>query len=106
MKRNRLGMLLAIAALTACQDLDTVNETEPDADRALAQPGAVQSATRSQCKVWMDNTRCSSPAWALRTAADEATSCWANERMQQISSEPRTASPNSTAASNQGVMTT
>jgi hypothetical protein len=106
MKRNRLGMLLAIAALTACQDLDTVNETQPDADRALAQPGDVESAIRSQFKVWMDNTHSSSPAWALSTAADEATSSWANEGMQQISWEPRTAYPNSTAASNQGVMTT
>jgi len=46
------------------------------------------------------------PSWGLGVAADEGTSSWGNCGMQDISCEPRTPFPNTTAYGYRGVVQT
>jgi hypothetical protein len=95
--RKGIALLAVGVMLAGCQSLDTDNLTNPDADRALSQPGDVESLIGSQFKVWMDNAYGTYPSWALSVAADEGSSSWGNQGMQTIGSEPRVAFPNTTA---------
>src|SRR5262245_66234673 len=45
------AMLLS-AGLSACLDLDVVNENNPDIERALQQPSAVEEVIRSAFPIW------------------------------------------------------
>lgn len=89
-----LGLVAVLAG--ACQDLDTENLTAPDAQRALSEPGDVEALIGSAFRTWYYAHQNDNPSWALSTAADEGTASWGNYGMQQISSEPREAFPNST----------
>ncbi|MGH7469462.1 MAG: hypothetical protein ACRENP_16040 [Longimicrobiales bacterium] len=46
-KRSILAFALLSVGLSACQDLDVVNENLPDTERALQQPAAVEEVIRS-----------------------------------------------------------
>lgn len=97
MTTRNAGVLTVLAlVLAACTDLDTENLNSPDTERALAEPGDVESLIGSAFLTWFDATQGFTPAMALSTAADEATASWGNFGMQDISSEPRTAFPNTT----------
>jgi hypothetical protein len=104
--RKGIALLAVGVILAGCQDLDTDNLTNPDADRALSEPGDVESLIGSQFKVWMDNAYGTYPSWALSVAADEGSSSWGNQGMQTIGSEPRVAFPNTTAWSYINVVNT
>lgn len=44
--------VLALAALTACVDLDVANPNEPDRERALSNAGDIEALVSSQFRVW------------------------------------------------------
>jgi hypothetical protein len=104
--RIRVALVGLSVVLGACQSLDTDNLTNPDADRALSEPGDLESLIGSQFKVWMDNSYGSYPSWALSVAADEGTGSWGNQGMQVLGSEPRVPFPNTTAWSYNNVTET
>ncbi|MEX2283621.1 MAG: RagB/SusD family nutrient uptake outer membrane protein [Gemmatimonadota bacterium] len=107
MNRIKVIALLGLGVLlVSCQSLDTENLTNPDAERALSEPGDVESLIGSQFYVWMDNSYGSYPSWALSVAADEGTGSWGNQGMQVIGSEPRVAFPNTPAWSYNNVTET
>jgi hypothetical protein len=94
---RKTGVLLALAvAFGGCAELDTTNLNDPDAARALSQPGDVESLIGSGFLNWFDATQGTTPALAMSTVADEGSASWGNFGMQQTSSEPRAAFPNST----------
>ena len=90
------GLVLGLAVMaTACQDLQTVNENEPDRDRALSSPASVESFIRGGFTSYYSLTESDAyPNWALSCGADEMSSSWGNQGMQQFCSEPRVAYPN------------
>ena len=98
MRNGKTAVLAALAVVFAgCVELDTENLNAPDASRALSEPGDVEALIGSAFLTFFDLTQGYTPAMALSTAADEATASWGNFGMQDISSEPRTAFPNTTA---------
>jgi hypothetical protein len=90
------GLVLGLVLLTgACQDLDTENLQAPDRNRALNSPTNVESLIRGGYAAYYSTTESGSyPAWSFSVGADEMSSSWGNEGMQQFSSEPRVAYPN------------
>lgn len=91
-----VAVLLLISG--ACQDLDTENLNAPDEGRAITTPEDVQSLIASTFYTFFDTLEGNCyPSWALGVAADEGSSSWGNCGMQDISSEPRAAFPNTTA---------
>jgi hypothetical protein len=93
---HKAAVLIALVGVAGCTDLDTANLNEPDAGRALSEPGDVESLIGSAFLTWFDRSQEDTPALALSTVADEGTSSWGNFGMQETSSEPRAAFPNST----------
>lgn len=107
MKWSRIGSAaLLLFAFTACEgldqltDLDVENQNNPDRELAIATAGDVQSLISGSFLTWWRGWQGSysgfgCPGGALATAADEVTMSWGNFGMQQLSSEPRVAWPNS-----------
>lgn len=99
MRTHRIAAVVALGlALGACQDLDVENLNAPDQDRAITTPEDIQSLIASSFFTFFDTMEGDCyPSWALGVAADEGTSSWGNCGMQDISSSPRSAFPNTTA---------
>jgi len=94
-----------VLALGACQDLDVQNLNDPDRERAISSAEDIQSLISSSFYTFFSTLeRSCYPSWALGVAADEGTSSWGNCGMQDISSEPRAAFPNTTAYGYRGVV--
>jgi hypothetical protein len=88
-------MMVAALGVAACQDLDTSNLNAPDQARALSSPNDVESLIRGGFRNWYSSIEHGAyPTWALSTGADEMSSSWGHNGMQQFSSEPRVAYPN------------
>ncbi len=100
-RRASLAALMVAAAgcetVNELTELEVINQNNPERERALALAKDVESLIGSSLLIWWQGTHYSSPSWALSTAADEATMSWGNFGMQQLSSEPRVAWPNSPA---------
>jgi hypothetical protein len=99
MRNHRNTAVVALVlAFGACQDLDVENPNAPDQERAITTPEDIQSLIASSFYSYFNTLeRNCYPSWALGVAADEGTSSWGNCGMQDISSEPRAAFPNTTA---------
>ena len=94
MTRNRTGILaVALLAVGACQDLDVVNENNPDTERALAEPAEVENVLRSAFNIWFDRFDFSDLYAYFPLIADEMTQTW-TQRDIQPSIEPRPALKN------------
>ncbi|MEO5511242.1 MAG: hypothetical protein ABIS27_11490 [Longimicrobiales bacterium] len=87
----KIAIGLLIVATTACQDLEVVNPNEPDAERALAQPGDVEGlvATSWVTAFWGRTQGSASTVNALPLVADEFSGTYANNGALEMSSEPR-----------------
>lgn len=73
-----------------CADLEVINETAPDADRALANPSDVQSLAGGAFRTWHNVAQeYDGVALAMGTMADYITCSWGNAAMRDMSWEPR-----------------
>ena len=98
---------LVIFTASACgldEGLDVKNTNAPDQQRALSEPGDVESLIGSGFRNWFYGFNRYYPAWALSVAADENSSSWGNYGMRDISEEPRKAFNNSTTYGYRGVV--
>ncbi len=95
--------LLAIA-FTACDslgdldELEVINENNPERDRALSEAGDIESLISSSYYLWyLGSTDYGGPSLMLSTTADEGTLSWGNYAAKDMSSEPRQAYNNSSS---------
>ncbi|RMH29447.1 MAG: RagB/SusD family nutrient uptake outer membrane protein [Planctomycetota bacterium] len=77
--------------MSACTDLDVVNQNQPDRSRAITTPGDVESLISGGFLSWHRGNYEWAPGPAFSTMADEHTASWGNFGMKDLSSEPRTA---------------
>lgn len=89
------GVAGAALLLGACDSLDVDNPNAPDADRALATAGDVESLIASAYKSYFQPAQQYWPGNMLSTAADHHTSSWGNFAMRSMGTEPRTSFNNS-----------
>ena len=93
MHRSLLAALGAAAVAgglaSGCQDLDVTNPNNPDRDRAIRNPEAVESFIAQSFPVWWEWLHDDSPVWVTTTVADEFTSAFADFGQLETSSEPR-----------------
>ncbi len=80
---------LAGGLVSGCQDLDVTNPNNPDRDRAIRNPDAVESFIAQSFPVWWEWLHDDSPVWVTTTVADEFTSAFADFGQLETSSEPR-----------------
>jgi hypothetical protein len=77
-------------ATSSCADLEVINETAPDATRALANPSDVMSLGGGAFRTWHNAVQeYDGVAMAMATMADHATCSWGNQAMRDLSWEPR-----------------
>ena len=79
-----LGILAAVT-MAGCKSLDIQNPNAPDARRALADPGALESVAGGTLRTWF-NTYASDPATTHCTMANSCTASWNNDHMNYYSS--------------------
>lgn len=89
-----LGLTALVLGAGACQDLAVENVNQPDADRAIGEPRAVESLVGGSFFRYWSDTNKYRPAMTWSTIGDEGSSSWGNFAMQDLSSEPRTAFQN------------
>ncbi|MEA1888076.1 MAG: hypothetical protein U9N72_12795 [Bacteroidota bacterium] len=84
-------LVIALGLLApACADLEVINETAPDAERALANPEDVQSLAGGAFRTWHNEVQeYEAVALAMGTMADYVTCSWGNSAMRDMSWEPR-----------------
>jgi len=90
-----LSMFLLVA-LISCQQLDVVNQNEPEEERSLATPANIEALIGGSFVSWWQAIHVLAPSQALITTADALSASWGNWGMQDLSSEPRIAIRNST----------
>lgn len=93
-----LALLATIAVSGSCMDLDVENINDPDAERALAEPGDVEALLATGFYRWINGTM-KDPAAAWSVQANEITSSWGNFGMQNAGTLPRGPYDNSPTAS-------
>jgi hypothetical protein len=94
--RRALVLLLA-AGLTACLDMDIVDENRPDRERALGWPEGVEEVIGSLFHVWHNGFTLADVAKSYPMLGEEATNT-ATQRGVQWSAEPRQALRNEETA--------
>jgi len=94
-RRAALGLALGAAALAGCQDLDVANPVDPDRDRTVGQPAALEALVSSTFATWWPWVHDDSPVWAMSTMADEFSAAFFDFGILIASSEPRVAYNNS-----------
>ena len=96
-KINILFLISLGLAFYSCQELETVNVNNPDEERALSQPGDVESLIAGSYFAWFTAIFNGNPIESLETSADYVSYSWGNFGSRELSSEPRAAIPNSTS---------
>jgi hypothetical protein len=83
--------LIALGLATySCADLEVINETAPDAARALANPEDVKSLAGGGLRSVMNQmNEYESVTMAMEVMADHSTCSWGNSAMRDMSWEPR-----------------
>jgi hypothetical protein len=101
MMRKYLQGVLALgiaASMTACQDLNVVNENLPDTDRALGEPAEVEQVIRSSFNIWYNrlhgNTDAGQDIWGYYPEVASENSRTTLIRSIQPTLEPRVALKN------------
>jgi hypothetical protein len=94
MKRNIFKSYILLIALgltvSSCADLTVVNETAPDAARALANADDVKSLAGGGLKtVYTQQFAYDGVGLAMEVMADHTTCSWGNAAMRDLSWEPR-----------------
>ena len=87
--RNAALALTLALVVPACVDMDTVNLNNPDAARALADPGDVESLLGGTFRTWWLRAYRETPAMTLAVGSETITSGWGNWTMSGISRFPR-----------------
>lgn len=83
-------LIVCLFFLTLCTtDLAVENQNAPDAERALAEPGDVESLIAGGIVGWWGVTHKNYPAMPLSVAAEELTASWGNWGMQNAGTRPR-----------------
>jgi hypothetical protein len=103
--RNRKTAVLAglmAVALAGCVDLNVANPNQPDTQRALANPGDVESLIASSFRTWYDSgdegvQGYYGPALVTSDMALMHSSSWGNAGMRELASQPRVAIDNNPA---------
>jgi hypothetical protein len=97
---RRVAGVAVMLLASACQDLTVPNNNNPDRDRALSQPGDVETLLASTWRPIYNNTQGSEyPNMVFSAVADEMTTTAANFGAWTFSSEPRVAFDNNPTAS-------
>ena len=74
----------------SCADLEVINETAPDADRALANPADVMALGSGAFRTWHTSTQSyNGIGMAMAVMADHSSCSWGNQGMRDLSWEPR-----------------
>ncbi len=84
-----VGVLGLITTAAACMDMDIVNPNQPDRERALAEPGDVESLLATGFYRFWNGTQKYSPGMGLSVVANEQTSAYANYGMLPLAELPR-----------------
>ena len=84
-------LVIALGMLTySCADLEVINETAPDAVRALANPSDVMSLGGGAFRTWHNAVQeYEGLSMAMGVMADASTCSWGNQAMRDLSWEPR-----------------
>lgn len=73
--------LAALIALGGCKSLDIVNPNDPDAERALSDPDAIEAVTGGAVRIWFNTYEGLEGTGPLVTQAQTYTSSWNNFNM-------------------------
>jgi starch-binding outer membrane protein, SusD/RagB family len=75
-----LGLVAALA-VTGCKSLDITNPNDPDAERALADPAAIEAITGGAVRIWFNTYEGLEATGPLVTQAQTYSSSWNNFNM-------------------------
>ena len=75
-----LGLGAALA-VTGCKSLDITNPNQPDADRALADPAAIEAVAGGSVRIWFNTYEGLTAVGPLVTQAQTYTASWNNFNM-------------------------
>ncbi len=84
-------LLIALSlATSSCADLEVINETAPDASRALANPSDVMALAGGAFRTWHNIVHeYDGCGMAMSVMADASSCSWGNQGMRDLSWEPR-----------------
>src|SRR3989338_8700845 len=85
---------LLVAGLAACVDLGVQNPNAPDADRALASAGDVESLIAGAYTRWLYAQDYNGPSMMMSVAAGQHAAPWANAGMEKYARIPRVPTTN------------
>jgi hypothetical protein len=75
-----LGLVAALA-VTGCKSLDITNPNQPDAERALSDPAAIEAVTGGSVRIWFNTYEGLEGVGPLVTQAQTYSSSWNNFNM-------------------------
>jgi starch-binding outer membrane protein, SusD/RagB family len=87
--RNAALALALALVVPACVDMNTVNLNNPDAERALSDPGDVESLLGGTFRTWWLRAYRETPAMTWAVGSETVTSGWGNWTMNGLSRFPR-----------------
>jgi len=90
---TRAAAIVAVLALGACKSLEVSNPNEPDADRALADPAALEALAGGTLRSWFRTWEGMEAAGVLSTQAQSYSSSWNNFNMNFYSSVDNPSAP-------------
>jgi hypothetical protein len=85
LRRREIWAVAAVVSVSACGNLDVPNPNEPDARRALSDPGGVQAIAGGTFRTWFNTHQGMDGAGPLTTMADSYTASWNNYYMRLYS---------------------
>jgi hypothetical protein len=85
LRRPEVWAAAALVSVSACGNLDVVNPNEPDARRALSDPGGVEAIAGGTFRTWFNTHQGMDGAGPLTTMADSYTASWNNYYMRLYS---------------------
>ena len=96
---------LLLIGMAGCVDLDVQNLNDPDAARALATPGDVESLIAGGYDAWLRCLWYAGPTMWMSNASGEHVAPWGNAGMEQYARIPRIPTLNNSGDSNVGTLT-
>jgi hypothetical protein len=98
-----LAALLLLGAV-GCVDLEVKNMNDPDAERALATPGDVESLIAGGFQAWYGCMYYDGPTMWISNASGEHVAPWGNSGMEMYARIPRIPTDNLAGAANVGTL--
>lgn len=96
---------LLLIGMAGCVDLEVANPNAPDASRALATPGDVESLIAGAYNRWLYVFRYGGPTMAMSNASGEHVAPWANAGMEYYARIPRVPTNNIAGGNDVGNLT-